>query len=262
MNMKFEVVRNDIANMNVDAIVLPANPQLKEGSGTSTRIFEKAGRKELQEACQKIIKKHGSIDVGLTVPTIGYNLNVDFILHTVVPKWIDGKHDEYQLLCTAYLSALDLANEMGCKSIAFPLLAAGNQGFDLRLAFEIAQKSIETFNADYKLEKVYLVVYGEKSVRLVKELNIPVEEVINEKYVLMNDEQCTSDNNREKDRDSNSAKLLLEKGVKVIKEQLKDPIVQAKLKEVALVALTAALSKGKKAKLFDVAGQIVTIVLK
>jgi len=49
--MKFEIIRNDITNMNVDAIVLPANSKLKEGTGTSNAIFEKAGRKELVNAC-------------------------------------------------------------------------------------------------------------------------------------------------------------------------------------------------------------------
>lgn len=50
--MNFDVVQNDITNMMVDAIVLPANEKLKEGSGTSKAIFTKAGRKELIKACR------------------------------------------------------------------------------------------------------------------------------------------------------------------------------------------------------------------
>mgnify|MGYP003292808371 CR=1 FL=1 len=52
--MKFKIIRNDISNMEADAIVLPANSWLKIGSGTSKAIFDKAGRKELEEACGKI----------------------------------------------------------------------------------------------------------------------------------------------------------------------------------------------------------------
>ena len=48
--MDFEIVRNDITNMKADAIVLPANTYLKEGSGTSQAIFEKAGRAKLEKA--------------------------------------------------------------------------------------------------------------------------------------------------------------------------------------------------------------------
>lgn len=50
--MQFEITRNDITNMAVDAIVLPANLRLREGSGTSKAVFEKAGRKELEKACK------------------------------------------------------------------------------------------------------------------------------------------------------------------------------------------------------------------
>ena len=54
--MLFEIVQNDITNMSVSAIVLPANEKLKEGSGTSHAIFEKAGRKALASACIAIAK--------------------------------------------------------------------------------------------------------------------------------------------------------------------------------------------------------------
>ena len=62
--MKFKVIRDDITNMCVDAIVLPANKRLKEGSGTSKAIFEKAGRKELVEACKRYNKYNKKIEVG------------------------------------------------------------------------------------------------------------------------------------------------------------------------------------------------------
>ena len=53
--MEFEVIRNDICNMAVDAIVLPANPLLEEGNGASKAIFERAGRRALTKACNKSI---------------------------------------------------------------------------------------------------------------------------------------------------------------------------------------------------------------
>ena len=101
--MEFKIIRNDIANMKVDAIVLPANSRLREGSGTSNAIFEKAGRKALEKEC----KRYGKVEVGNSVPTLAYELDAKFILHTVVPKWKNGKQQEYS---AAYLSALSLAD--------------------------------------------------------------------------------------------------------------------------------------------------------
>lgn len=178
--MQLEIIRNDITNMEVDAIVLPANSKLKEGKGTSNAIYEKAGRRMLE----KELKQFGNIDVGTAVPTLGYNLKTDFIIHAVVPKWVDGEHQEYELLCVAYLSALSLADNMGCKEIAFPLLASGNNGFDLRLAYEIALQSFTTYVVTNKLEKVYLVVYDRETMTMLRRQEILVEEYIDEKYVL------------------------------------------------------------------------------
>ena len=68
--MKFSVVKANIVNLNVDAIVLPANEQLREGSGASRAIFKSAGRMALTKACKEI----GHCNMGSAVPTLGYNL--------------------------------------------------------------------------------------------------------------------------------------------------------------------------------------------
>lgn len=167
--MIFDVVQNDITNMAVDAIVLPANEKLKEGSGTSRAIFEKAGRKELTNACKEL----RSCPVGEAVPTRAFDLDANYIIHAVVPKWIDGEHNEYEFLSAAYLSALKVADIMSCRSIAFPLLASGNNGFDLNLAFEIARESITAFDAT-NLKNVYLVVYGDTIATFLKGKGVSV----------------------------------------------------------------------------------------
>lgn len=153
--MVLKFFKGNIADAKVDAIVLPANTKLKEGSGASEAIYKAAGRKELTRACKKI----GSCEMGSAVPTLGYDLPAKYIIHAVVPKWIDGNHNEYDLLSTTYASALELADVMECKSMAFPLLASGNNGFDLKLALEIALKSIEAFEAK-SLESISMVVFG------------------------------------------------------------------------------------------------------
>lgn len=154
--MQFDVIKTNIVNVAADAVVLPANEHLKEGTGVSKAIFEAAGRKDLQKACDKI----GHCDTGSAVPTLAYNLNATYIIHAVVPHWIDGNSSEYDLLSSAYLSALNVADLMGCTSIAFPLLAAGNNKFDKELAIQIARESFEHFIGT-NLKKIILVILND-----------------------------------------------------------------------------------------------------
>ena len=161
--MELEIIKANIVDVAADAIVLPANTKLKEGSGTSTAIFKAAGRKQLTQACKKL----GSCEVGSAVPTLAYDLDAEFIIHAVVPKWIDGEHDEYNLLSSAYLSSLELADMMGCTSIAFPLIASGNNGYDPELAFQIAKENIDLFKGN-NLTKAILVIYGDSTAVMIR----------------------------------------------------------------------------------------------
>lgn len=171
--MQFEVIKTNIVNIAVDAIVLPANEALKEGSGTSRAIFEAAGRKNLEKACEKARKELGPHSTGKAIPTHAFDLNAKYIIHAVVPKWVDGNHDEYALLSSAYLSALNIADVLGCESIAFPLLASGNNRFDKKLAVRIAEESIGSFDGT-KLKRVFLVVYGDTMEEYIKSLGYEV----------------------------------------------------------------------------------------
>ena len=156
--MKFCIERGNIVHCDTDAIVLPANEMLREGSGASTAIFQAAGRNELKKACKGMKLP---LEVGMAVPTSGYNLKAAFIIHAVVPRWIDGEHNEYELLSSAYRSSLEVADRMKCQSVAFPLLASGNNGFDRELAFRIATESIKAFEAS-SLTVVKLIVFDEE----------------------------------------------------------------------------------------------------
>lgn len=187
--MKYSFVRNDISKMETDAIVLPANPKLRIGSGTSKAIFENAGIDKLKKACKEWTKKYGDIWVGSSVPTLGYDLPAKYIIHSVVPAWVDGDHNEYVLLCSAYISALELADVMGCRSIAIPVLASGNNRFDIDLALDIAVKSIEMFEPENDLSEAMIVLYGHRVVKKVKDRGFEIDEIIDTAYELGNDER-------------------------------------------------------------------------
>ena len=110
------------------------------------------------------------------MPTQAVNLHADYIIHAVVPKWVDGEHDEYNLLSSAYQTSLTITDLMGCDSVAFPLLASGNNGYDLELAFLIAKENIETFTGS-NLKQVILVLYGEHAVSVARKMQYDVMDI-------------------------------------------------------------------------------------
>ena len=177
--MDFKIVCGDISEIEADAIVLPANRKLCEGRGVSSVIFEKAGRKQLRDACRQIYdkykKRQNDIKIGTAVATLAFNLQADYIIHAIVPRWIDGHHNEFGLLRSAYLNSLDLADALGSKTIAFPLLSSGNNGFDIEDAFCIAKSSIKDFEPKKELDSVYLVVYGSGVLNLLNRYGFDIE---------------------------------------------------------------------------------------
>ena len=234
--MEFEIVKTNIVNVNADAIVLPANSELKEGSGASAAIFEAAGRRKLTQACKKL----GHCEVGSAVPTLAFDLDAKYIIHAVVPKWIDGTHEEYDLLSSAYLESLTLAEVMGCQTIAFPLLASGNNGFDLELAFEIAQKNIELFSGIH-LKKVYIVIYGDHITAIMREKGYSIIEI---PANLRKQEQ--------KEAHKAKAKELAEEGKEVALKFMEDQIGKA---------LKYLEDKENREKVIKYAKKIVQIVI-
>lgn len=175
--MPFEIVRNDIVKMTVDAIVNTANPFPEIGTGVDTAIHKAAGHRLLQ-AREEI----GNIVRGDAVITPAFNLNAKYVIHTVGPVWNGGANGEADCLRSCYRKSLELAKRNDCKSIAFPLLATGNYGFPKDQALQIAVSTISDFLLEYDM-MVYLVVFSEKAFSLSEKLFKAVESYIDEHYV-------------------------------------------------------------------------------
>lgn len=101
------------------------------------------------------------------------------IIHTVGPAWIDGNHDEREILHSCYEKSLNLAAELSCRSIAFPLIATGSYGFPKDEALQIALAEIDRFLLSHEME-VILVVLGRKAFELSEKLVGDIEEYIDE----------------------------------------------------------------------------------
>lgn len=181
--MPFSIIRNDITKVKTDAIVHTTNVYLKQGSGTSRAIFMAAGEEELTKACEAI----GHCELGQAIITDGFRLPAKYIIHAVGPVWIDGEHREEEVLAKTYRSAMKLAAENGLKSIAFPLISAGNNGFPKPKALQIAVTTIYECLMEWDLQ-VYLVLYDKESLDVSRRLFASVDQYIDDHYVSEKDE--------------------------------------------------------------------------
>ena len=175
--MAFQIVRNDITNMCVDAIVNSANPRPVVGLGTDSSIHEKAGP-ELLAARQKI----GPIPLGQAAITPAFRLPARYVIHTVGPVWDGGSYGEEKLLRSCYDESLKLALEHDCKSIAFPLIATNNYGFPKDKALQIAVAAFSEFLMEHVM-LIYLVVFDRTAYRLSEKLVSSIASYIDDHYV-------------------------------------------------------------------------------
>ena len=175
--MPFQIVRNDIANMHVDAIVNTTNPTAEIGYGVDSAIHLKAGPQLLEAR-----KELGLISVGNAALTPAFQLDAKYVIHTVCPVWQGGNYGEELLLANCYSSALQLALEHHCESIAFPLMSAGNHGFPKPAALQIAMNTISRFLMMHDM-MIYLVVFSRDAFALSEKLFRSVESYIDENYI-------------------------------------------------------------------------------
>ena len=176
--MPFKIERNDITKIRADAIVNTANPQPVIGRGTDTAVYEAAGRDELLESRRKI----GEIKRGESAWTPAFKLKkngVKYIIHTVGIHYEDGAHGEKEILRGCYSSALKLAVELKCKSVAIPLLASGNYGFPKELALQLAVEEISRFLLENEIT-VCLVVYDNEAYKISEKLFDDVEDFLSD----------------------------------------------------------------------------------
>lgn len=176
--MPFKIIRNDITKVKADIIVNTANPNPTCGSGTDFAIYEAAGKEQLLEERRTV----GQIARGDIAVTGAYNLRAKYIIHTVGPKWVDGKHSEFEILESCYTKSLQKALELGCESIAFPLISTGVYGFPKDKALQIAVSVFRNFLLEHEIQ-IILVVFDKKSFQLSGQLVGEIDSFIDANYV-------------------------------------------------------------------------------
>lgn len=183
--MAFRIIRNDITKVRADAIVNTANPFPQIGEGTDSAIYTAAGAEKLLKAREEI----GIIDRGQSAYTPGFDLTekngVKYIIHTVGIFYENGRYGERTILRSCYSNSLKMARRLGCKSIAFPLLAAGNYNFPKGMALDIAVEEIEDFLSEYEMD-ITLVVYDSEAYMFTDKFETDIQSFIDDNYIDSN----------------------------------------------------------------------------
>ncbi|MCL5947959.1 MAG: O-acetyl-ADP-ribose deacetylase [Actinobacteria bacterium] len=162
--MRIETLKGDITRLEVDAIVNAANQALAGGGGVDGAIHSAAGARELHEACAAI----GHCDTGDAVATPGFNLPARWIIHTVGPVWRGGNRSEAATLASCYRRSIQVADEVGARSVAFPAISTGVYGYPPDQAAAVAVSTLRQVSGATSVERSILVAFDDFTYNLYK----------------------------------------------------------------------------------------------
>ncbi|MFW5838269.1 MAG: O-acetyl-ADP-ribose deacetylase [Desulfovibrionaceae bacterium] len=154
------VERGDITVSDAQAIVNAANPRLAGGRGVDGAIHKAAGP-GLLEACQEIVQDMGPLPPGEAVITPGFDLPAQWVIHTVGPVWRGGKEGERATLTSAYRRSLEVAEEQGVETVAFPAVSCGAYGYPLGEAAAVALDVLAQGLQEGMVREAAMVLFGE-----------------------------------------------------------------------------------------------------
>ncbi len=162
---RVELIKGDITQLVVDAIVNAANRSLLGGGGVDGAIHRAAGPQLLEE-CRAL----GGCPIGEAKMTKGYNLPARFVIHTVGPVWHGGDRNEDNLLAGCYRSSLQLAVAHKLRSIAFPSISTGVYRFPIERASRIALRVILDFIAtEANAPRVVVACFSEQDLNAYRQ---------------------------------------------------------------------------------------------
>ncbi|WP_158863261.1 O-acetyl-ADP-ribose deacetylase [Leifsonia sp. AG29] len=160
-----EIVRGDITDQAVDAIVNAANSSLLGGGGVDGAIHRRGGPAIL-EACRELratVLPDG-LPTGQAVATTGGELDARWVVHAVGPVW-SSREDRTPLLQNAYRSSLRVARELGARTVAFPAISAGVYGWPMDDAARVAISTVRAVLSSGvgSVESVRFVLFSEEA---------------------------------------------------------------------------------------------------
>lgn len=159
--MDLELVRGDITEQHVDAVVNAANSGLLGGGGVDGAIHRRGGP-EILAACRELraTRYPDGLPTGQAVATTAGRLPARWVIHTVGPVWA-RREDRSALLASCYRESLRVADELGAASVAFPAVSAGVYRWPIDDAARIAVETVRATGTAVRL--VRFVLFGDES---------------------------------------------------------------------------------------------------
>lgn len=159
--MEIQVVEGDITQQRVDAVVNAANSRMRGGGGVDGAIHQAGGPAVLEDCVRRFPDGLATGDAGWT--TAG-DMPARWVIHVVGPNYRIGQTDR-RLLTSCYRRALEVADELGARSLAFPLVSAGIYGWPKEDAVDAALETLRGTPTQVELARI--VAFGRSSYELV-----------------------------------------------------------------------------------------------
>jgi len=161
-HLKLALVEGDITTQDVDAVVNAANTRMRGGGGVDGAIHRAGGRAVLEDCKRRFPDGLATGDAGWT--TAG-EMPARWVIHVVGPNYRAGQTDG-SLLTSCYARALEVADELGARTVAFPLVSAGIYGWPLDDAVDAAVSTLE--GAETRVAEARIVAFGQETADAIR----------------------------------------------------------------------------------------------
>jgi O-acetyl-ADP-ribose deacetylase len=157
MAVRLELMQGDITRVAVDAIVNAANSGLRGGGGVDGAIH-RAGGPSIMEECRRL----GGCPTGDAKATGAGNLPARYVVHAVGPVWNGGEEGEPELLAGAHRRSVEVADALGCTSVAFPAISTGVYGYPVDRAARVAlPAAMAAAEASEHVRRIVFVLFSD-----------------------------------------------------------------------------------------------------
>ena len=157
--MRITLVRGDITEQDVDAVVNAANSGLMGGGGVDGAILRAGGDRQV-EARRQLRDEVGALPTGQAAATDAGDMRARWVIHVVGPVW-RANDDRSHLLASCYREALRVADELGARTVAFPAVSAGIYGWPMASAADIAIETVRS--TPTQVEEARFVLFSDEA---------------------------------------------------------------------------------------------------